>query len=192
MKHDYELSQIVLVPMDWDREKYGLGNRYDVFDGQQRLVSLCLIFSALRESFRNEEGLEETITELSNMLKPPKVRKAEIVRIDLHKRDNEILSLILNHDTSKLEMLHDLKMLTRANRRILENHKRFVSRIGELSVDERIKLLDFMVENVYMLVCIPESQAIARNLVTAQGKGMDNEPIDDFKGLLCFRYAYFS
>jgi len=187
MKHDYELSQIVLVPMDWDREKYGLGNRYDVFDGQQRLVSLCLIFSALRESFRNEEGLEETITELSNMLKPPKVRKAEIVRIELHKRDNEILSLILNDDTSKLEMLHDLKMLTRANRRILENHKRFVSRIGELSVDERIKLLDFMVENVYMLVCIPESQAIARNLVTAQGKGMDNEPIDDFKGLLCFR-----
>ena len=33
---DYELSQIVLIPMSWDREKFGLGSRYDVHDGQQR------------------------------------------------------------------------------------------------------------------------------------------------------------
>jgi len=55
--------------------------------------------------------------------------------------------------------------------------------------DDRVKFLDYMVENVYMLVCVPESATIARSLVMAQGKGKNNEPIDDFKGLVCFRYT---
>lgn len=187
VKQDYELSQIVVVPMEWDKEKYGLGNRYDVFDGQQRLVSLCLIFAALRDTFKNDDGMEDTADELTNMLKPPKVRKADILRVELHKRDNQILSLILDNDIDKLDMFTEKKLLTRANHRILDNYIRFVSRIQELGLDERVKLLDFMVENVHLLVCIPETPAIARNLVSAQGKGMDNEPIDDFKGLVCFR-----
>lgn len=189
MKHEYELSQIVLVPMEWDRDLYGLGNRYDVFDGQQRLVTLCLIFAALRESLVNDEGMEETVTELSNMLKPPKVRKADVLRITLHKRDNQILSHILMNEIWKLDEFKDTKVLTRANRSILGNYKKFCSRIQELDPTERVQLLDFMVENIYLLVCIPETPIIARNLVTAQGKGMDNEPIDDFKGLVCFRYT---
>ena len=191
MKPDYELSQIVLVPMEWDTNLFGLGSRYDVFDGQQRLVTLCLIFAALRESLANDEGMEDTVVELSNMLKPPKVRKEDVVRIELHKRDNQILSHIFNNEISELDSFKDKdkKKLTRANRRIFENYRRFTSRIQELSCDERVQLLDFMVENVYLLVCIPETPVIARNLVTAQGKGMDNEPIDDFKGLVCFRYV---
>lgn len=45
---DYELSQITLVPTEWDQQMYGIGARFDVYDGQQRLVTMCLIFSALR------------------------------------------------------------------------------------------------------------------------------------------------
>ena len=84
-------------------------------------------------------------------------------------------------------MYKDMSKLTRANRSILKNYQRFCARINELNFDERVELLDFMIENVHLLVCIPETPVIARNLVTAQGKGMDNEPIDDFKGLVCFR-----
>jgi len=44
------------------------------------------------------------------------------------------------------------------------------------------------VELFVVLVCIPETSRIARNIVMSQGrKGMDNEAIDDFKGLVCFR-----
>ena len=187
-RQDYELSQIVLVPMEWDKDLYGLGNRYDVFDGQQRLVSLCLIFAALRESFEGDDNMEETVTELSNMLIPKKVRKADVARIQLHKRDNQILSQILKNELKEFgDMYKDANKLTRANRCILKNFHKFSTRIQELSFDERVDLLDFMIENVHLLVCIPETPIIARNLVTAQGKGMDNEPIDDFKGLVCFR-----
>lgn len=190
-RQDYELSQIVLVPMEWDKDLYGLGNRYDVFDGQQRLVSLCLIFAALRESFEGDKEMEETVRELSNMLNPPKVRKADVLRIQLHKRDNQILSQILKNELKEFgDMYKDMSKLTRANRSILKNYQRFCARINELNFDERVELLDFMIENVHLLVCIPETPVIARNLVTAQGKGMDNEPIDDFKGLVCFRYVH--
>eukprot|EP00557_Chaetoceros_sp_GSL56_P001063 CAMPEP_0176505286 /NCGR_PEP_ID=MMETSP0200_2-20121128/16411_1 /TAXON_ID=947934 /ORGANISM="Chaetoceros sp., Strain GSL56" /LENGTH=612 /DNA_ID=CAMNT_0017904825 /DNA_START=359 /DNA_END=2195 /DNA_ORIENTATION=+ len=187
-KQDYELSQIVLVPMEWDRELYGLGNRYDVHDGQQRLVTLCLLFAALRESFANDEGMDDTAMELANMLNPPKVRKADVVRIELNKRDNEVLVHILKNDLKELDHLN-LKKLTKANQRIYENYKQYVARIDEMEKSEKVKFLDYLVENVYMLVCIPESATIARSLVMSQGKGKDNEPIDDFKGLVCFRYT---
>ena len=98
---DFELSQVVLVPTgDWDRATYGLGARYDVQDGQQRLVTLCLLFAAMRESFRGSEDAAcvETIEELTSMLNPPKVRKAPVVRIELRKHENEMLQKILAPD----------------------------------------------------------------------------------------------
>lgn len=188
-KQDYELSQIVLVPMEWDRDLYGLGSRYDVHDGQQRLVTLCLLFAALREAFAKDGAdMSDTADEMANMLSPPKVRKADLVRIELNKRDNEILGHILKNDVKELEHVH-VKKMTRANQRIYENYNLLVKRVAEMEKDDRVKFLDYMVENVYMLVCVPESATIARSLVMAQGKGKNNEPIDDFKGLVCFRYT---
>jgi hypothetical protein len=54
---DYELSQIVVVPTsDWDLNELGLGNRYDVYDGQQRLVTLNLLLAGLRDSRRDRQS----------------------------------------------------------------------------------------------------------------------------------------
>jgi len=184
---DYELSQIVIAPMEWDKEMYGLGNKYDVHDGQQRLVTLCLLFAALRESFAKDGDMDDTSKELADMLNPPKVRKADMVRIELNKRDNEVLSYILKNDLKKLENI-DVKKINRANKSIADNFIILSDRVGALQKDQRLKFLDYLVENVYMLVCVPESSTIARSLVMSQGKGKDNECIDDFKGLVCFRY----
>lgn len=185
-RQDYELSQIVLVPMEWDRDLYGLGQRYDVYDGQQRLVSLCILFAALRESFGKDEGMAETVIELAGMLYPPKSRKADVSRIDLNRRDNEVLQIILKNDMDKLDKINVLGM-TRANQLIFDNYHKVLSRMHEITTEERIKFLDYMVENTFMLVCIPESATIARNIIMGQSKGKDTEPIDDFKGITCFR-----
>ena len=184
---DYELSQIVLVPLDWDQRKYGLGNRYDVHDGQQRLVTLCLILASLRESFRGETGMEETVDEIQGMLFPTKVRKEDVRRIELRARDDDILSRILTASEIDLDAKKINSASTVANRHVAENYQRLLSRIAEMSKDERLHLLDYLTMHVHMLVCIPDSATIARNIVMSQGKGMDNEPIDDFKGLVSFR-----
>lgn len=183
---DYELNQIILVPAEWDQERYGLGCRYDVVDGQQRLVTLCLIFAALRECFRGEKDMEDTVTELSNMLNPPKTRKDDILRIELRESDDAVLNNILK---GELDDEKSVKEMNIANRRIFENYKHVLSILKPLSEEERVKFLDYILIHVHMLVCVPESPMIARNIVMSQGKGMDIEPIDEFKGLVCFRYT---
>lgn len=232
---DFELSQIVLVPTsDWDSSLLGLGNRYDVYDGQQRLVTLNLLLAGLRDSFQCEaddlcdvgtgvgEGaskggkravaLAATALEISSMLVPTKVRKEDVVRITLRKRDNVLLEKILMGEGGSSQGLEEtdgevaptqpfskmtqkqlselLSPLSMANTRILQNFLHMTDRLSLLTTRERLRLLDYIVERVYLLVCIPETSRIARNIVMSQGrKGMDNEPIDDFKGLVCFRYT---
>lgn len=195
---DFELSQVVLVPTgDWDRATYGLGARYDVQDGQQRLVTLCLLFAAMRESFRGSEDAAcvETIEELTSMLNPPKVRKAPVVRIELRKRENEMLQKILAPDLVDNELniptpeSEEWNELSPTNLRILSNYNTLAERVSELSVKDRLEFLDYVIEHVYLLCCVPETATIARNIVMGQGKGMNTEAIDDFKGLVCFRYT---
>jgi len=226
---DYELSQIVLVPTsDWDSNLLGLGNRYDVYDGQQRLVTLNLLLAGLRNSFQSEASsgagggkravaLAATASEISGMLMPTKVRKEDVMRITLRKRDNVLLDKILvgdgnaNSDVDGDGQIMDgiaslptksypkmtnkgksqlLSPLSPANARIFQNFVHLSNRLSMLTTRERLRLLDYIVERVYLLVCIPETSRIARNIVMSQGrKGMDNEPVDDFKGLICFRYT---
>ena len=184
--YDYELSQIILIATKtWDKERFGLGNLYDVYDGQQRLVTICFILRALQLSF--EVGSEDldTATELKNMLQPPKVRKENILRIDLTPRDQPVLEDILTSDQAINVTGYTTKTIAQSH--MVENFGCLYSRVTQLSSEQRLQLLDYMIEHVHLLVCIPESAAIARNIVMGQGKGKDNEVIDDFKGLVCFR-----
>jgi len=85
-----------------------------------------------------------------------------------------------------------LSNLSPANSRIFHNFVHLTNCLTSLTTRECLRLLDFVVERVHLLVCIPEASRIARNIVLCQqGRrmGMDNEPIDDFKGLVCFRYT---
>ncbi|KAL3934609.1 MAG: hypothetical protein SGBAC_009710 [Bacillariaceae sp.] len=193
IRQDYELSQIVLIPMEWDQDTLGLGSRYDVHDGQQRLVTLCLLFASMRERFRELDGMEDTVTELADMLKPPKTRKEDILRVEMHPRDNQILTNILSGFSTVTKLANatpqELSKLSKPNQQIVQNYNLIASRMDTLEKDELLEFLDFIIEKVYLLVCVPESAAIARNIVMGQGKGKDHEIIDDFKGLVCFRYT---
>ncbi|KAL7547251.1 hypothetical protein ACHAWF_010573 [Thalassiosira exigua] len=204
--------------------------RYDVYDGQQRLVTLNLLLASLRDAFQREAGelnsgshgggkrgvaLAATAAEIAGMLRPTKVRKEDVMRITLRRRDNVLLERILVGESArgggddegddehpdmppaktfaKLSPKGKSKLLSSlspANERIFQNFVHLSNRLDLLTTRERLQLLDYVVERVYLLVCIPETSRIARNIVMSQGrKGMDNEPVDDFKGLVCFRYT---
>ena len=194
-----------------------------------------LLLASLRDSFQLEAStssdgsgsnnntkrsvaLKATANEISSMLLPRKVRKEDVKRITLRKRDNVLLEKILVHnldddeEDNGIEQQQDdatiippintwsnlsskqkstlLTPLSNANARIFHNFLHLSQRLSLLTTRERLRLLDYIVERVYLLVCIPETSRIARNIVMSQGrKGMDNEAVDDFKGLVCFRYA---
>ena len=200
---DYELSQIVLVPTaDWDSSRLGLGNRYDVYDGQQRLVTLNLLLAGLRDSFRREadelsandkEGtgggkravaLAATAQEISGMLMPARVRKEDVARMTLRRRDNVLLEKIAIGDTdgddsggegssSSSPPVRDysgmsarqrsdlLSPLSSANARIFHNFVHLLDRLASLTTRERLRLLDYIVERVHLLVCIPETSRVS-------------------------------
>ena len=198
-----------------------------------------LLLASLRDSFQLEAStssdggsggnnnntkrsvaLKATANEISSMLLPRKVRKEDVKRITLRKRDNILLEKILVHNLDDEEEDNDndeqqdddsatiippintwsnlspkqkstlLTPLSNANARIFHNFLHLSQRLSLLTTRERLRLLDYIVERVYLLVCIPETSRIARNIVMSQGrKGMDNEAVDDFKGLVCFRYV---
>mmetsp|Transcript_23976 Transcript_23976/g.29440 ORF Transcript_23976/g.29440 Transcript_23976/m.29440 type:complete len:764 (-) Transcript_23976:95-2386(-) len=199
--NDFELGQIVLVPMEWDRDLFGLGSRYDVYDGQQRLVTLCLLFAALRQSFVQDENNAENddvVSELHRFLNPSRSRKEDVTRMKLRPRDDQMLNKILMaKDTRDILLVESTTQekdtinvrSSLANERVAENYSRLLRRLNDYSNSDRLTLLDYILEHVHLMACIPESGDIARNLVLGQGKGMNNESIDDFKGLVCFRYT---
>jgi hypothetical protein len=165
-------------------------------------------------------ALAATAHEISGMLMPTKVRKTDVLRITLRRRDNVLLERILTgggvddgvdgdarDDAPSTTMLTApdkyprmtkdeksslLSSLSPANSRIFNNFVHLSDRLSKLTTRERLRLLDYVVERVHLLVCMPETSRIARNIVLSQQgrrRGMDNEPIDDFKGLVCFRYT---
>jgi hypothetical protein len=198
---DYELQQIVLVSTDdWDKKLLGIGNRYDVHDGQQRIVTLALVFAALRDSLRSAPNQEETVKELTLKLNPSKARKGPVLRIEPRKREATMLPRILTPELTEsgdrvdlVGLIGEVAMADRKNKlsqvdqRLIANYELLLQSANALSVDDKLKIIDYLQDRVYFLVCITASSRIARNIVMGQGKGKNNEPIDDFKGLVCFR-----
>lgn len=191
----YELQQIVLTKADWDKGQFGTGALYDVHDGQQRLVTLSLIFAALRDSFKGDESMkdeekENAVEELSDMLNPTKNRKEDILRIEVRHKEGQMLRSILSSEvgsTINLPSTKERKQEHRTDQRVISNYELLLKNSFSLEGEDRLKILDYLKENVFMLVCVPEDSRMARNLVMGQGKGKNNEPIDDFKGQVCFR-----
>jgi hypothetical protein len=163
--------------------------RAQVHDGQQRLVSLCLFMAAMRDSLLLwGKDFEEDAKDVSDAIFPQKPRRKPVDRIKLREKNNEILRHILRRNSPEfiLPNLKSRKNMGESEKLILEAYEYFLQRIGELGPDKAIELLTNAMEKVYLLVCIPSSTRIARNIVMGLGKGKNLEPVDEFKGMVCF------
>jgi hypothetical protein len=79
------------------------------------------------------------------------------------------------------------KHLPPSDRLIVEAYDYFCKRIAELGPLHALEvLLENFMSKVYLLVCIPANTRIARNIVMGMGKGKNLEPVDEFKGMVCF------
>mmetsp|Transcript_59873 Transcript_59873/g.117438 ORF Transcript_59873/g.117438 Transcript_59873/m.117438 type:complete len:602 (+) Transcript_59873:129-1934(+) len=192
---EFELNSIIIMPRAWDKKEYGKGNIYDVHDGQQRLVTLSLLFAALRDYFQHliskqgsasEQQVSEQVLDLGKMLKPDKVRKGEIFRIQLREKDNHVLKNILESISPELPKLSNSR-LSSTECCIIENYEHFANACSEqLTPESANTFYDYLVENVYLLVSVPRSTRIARSLIMGQGKGKNTELVDEFKAVVCF------
>ena len=84
----YELGQIMILPMKpWDTTWYRLGQHYNIYNRQQHIVTLCLLFAALHKIISPAYG-KKTINKITNnLLYPTKVRKESSIRIESKNRN---------------------------------------------------------------------------------------------------------
>ncbi len=170
---------------------------FDVHDGQQRLVSICLIFAALRDNFLEwGEEWEEDAMEISQAIYPKKSRLEDVARIQLkERREESVMHRILSnewihdHDTDSFDNDSDhegrlfyknypkyytakeRKSMPKSELYILEAYEYLNDRVKELKPRRAIKFLDALKDDTFLLVCIPSSTRMARSIVMGLGKG---------------------
>lgn len=180
---------------------------YDVHDGQQRLVTLSLLLAAIRdELLANYPEHMDSAEEVARMIYPLKPRMDPVCRIELRETSgNKWLHSILSrtHPNGNLDLGTDVDFgetivpeerswgrlgVPRCDQQILTVYNYFRKRIRDLNEDEILGLIDHFLEDVYVMLCEASDTIIARNIVMGQGKGKNVEPVDFFKGMVCFNY----
>jgi len=201
-----ELNSITVMRKSMTEEEqrklHKTSNIYDVHDGQQRLISLSLFFAAMRDNlsqFTDCDEDKEVVKEIAGRIYPNKPRADPVCRIQVREKNGFYLQLILSKLDDKGEHINDLfvgesslppirswKNLPAWDQRILEVYRYFFKRIEELNKDEILDLHDRSTSDVYVLVYEPSDTRIARSIVMGQSKGKNIEPVDEFKGMVCF------
>mmetsp|Transcript_3999 Transcript_3999/g.8863 ORF Transcript_3999/g.8863 Transcript_3999/m.8863 type:complete len:644 (+) Transcript_3999:154-2085(+) len=181
-------------------KKIGKNSKFlDVHDGQQRLISLCLLLAAIRDNMEKWPDCSEEAIEVAGTIYPKKIRLDPVLRINVREKHAKSLRLILSKVDPNGEVVSDLlgkksplmpmkmwKNLPQCEQRVLEVYRYFLERIKDLGEEKTLDLKDRFEAQVYLLVCIPSDTKMARNIVMGQGKGKNIEPVDSFKGLVCF------
>ncbi|KAL7530022.1 LOW QUALITY PROTEIN: hypothetical protein ACHAXR_003276 [Thalassiosira sp. AJA248-18] len=122
-----------------------------------------------------------------------------VCRIAQRSKNTIALPLVLSKIDKNGNMVSDLlgkgsplmpksiwKKRPRYEQRILEVYEHFHKIIKDLGSDETLKLGDQIYDFVYIIMCFPSDTKIARNIVMGQSKGKNTEPVDIFKGMVCF------
>eukprot|EP00956_Cyclotella_meneghiniana_P005873 scaffold7699_cov21-Cyclotella_meneghiniana.AAC.1 len=202
-----------------EEEQDSIGNTsqlYDVHDGQQRIVTLCLLFAAIRDNLAAWGATEscdkdracEVAQEIVGRIypQPTSLAPRPVCRVEVRSKNaKSTLRLILSKiddgnavkdllgKESPLMPKKKWRDLPKPKRRILEVYDNYFKRVNNLGVkdtskgvQDTLKLVKKMLSFVFMIVCTPSNTKIARNIVMGQSKGKNTEPVDIFKGLVCF------
>lgn len=166
--NEYFLGSIVLI-------KAPESPKAEVVDGQQRLTTLTILLSVLRQfaSQKLQNGLEEFICEEGN---PNILGSEDRYRLTLRDKDNEFFRDFVQ----KSEGLEDLKGLDveqlkeESKKNIVLNARHFSDQLAKLAQDEIDDLTRFVINKCFLvLVWTPDFQSAFRIFSVLNDRGMD-------------------
>lgn len=170
----YFLGSLILVH-DGD-------TRYQVIDGQQRLISLSIIIAVLRE-LENDPELVRLLNEL--ILEPgDKLRGITAEpRLRLRDRDVEFFrEYVQEGDLEGLFDLRDSDIETNAQRNIAVNARQTYDEIARMSEDERRNFASYLVNNVMLVIVVTDDLAGAHRIFDVMNmRGVPLTASDVFK-----------
>lgn len=170
----YFLGSIVLIKSE-DSPKS------EVVDGQQRLTTLTILLSALREVVPAGIATEltEFLYERGSIVKGTKNR----YRLTLRERDEEFFRKYIQ-DEGGIAQLKALKtaILPDSQKHIRDNALKYLERLQELPENYRIRLVQFLVTGcLLVVVSTPDLDSAYRIFSVLNDRGMDLSHADILK-----------
>lgn len=169
----YFLGSIVLVKTHGSREA-------KVVDGQQRLTTLTILFSVVRdltEDAAKRNSREKYIKQLAN----DDEGILEALRLQLRQKDQHFFKSTIQ-DLNSTNLLPDSDGLAGSRARIVENAATIRAAMKNQSEEERSDLLRFLLQNCYLVVVeVPTEMAARRIFTVLNARGMDLSATDILK-----------
>ena len=175
----YFLGSIVLVKLPTE----ALAR---VIDGQQRLTTLTILLSVLRDLTTDFELRIERRVYVYQRASADKGLKDQY-RLLLRERDRPFfLKYVQNPDATN--NLPDVSKLEGSQKRIAENAKVLRAQLEGLPEDRRNALIAFLIQHCYLVVvAVPTAEAARRIFTVLNARGLDLTPTDILKAELLER-----
>ncbi|UXZ95116.1 DUF262 domain-containing HNH endonuclease family protein [Pseudomonas phytophila] len=157
-----------------------------VVDGQQRLTTLTLLFSVIRDL---TEGAEKKAQRESYIKQVANEDEGipEALRLQLRQKDQGFFETHIQ-TRGATNQLPSLDGLTDSKARIVENAKLIRYRLEAMDEKERDELLRFLLQNCYLvLVEVPSDTAARRIFTVLNARGLDLSATDILKADLLER-----
>jgi hypothetical protein len=157
-----------------------------VIDGQQRLTTLTILLSVLRDLTKDDERRLERRAYIFQKADPDRGTKAKY-RLLLRDKDRGFfLKYIQNPGAT--DQLPDSKILQGSEQRIAGNAHYIRRTLEALSEDRRNKLFAFIIQRCFLVVvAVPTAQTARRIFTVLNTRGMDLAPTDILKADLLDR-----
>ena len=177
----YFLGSIVLIKSPNDPQAR-------VIDGQQRLTTLTILLSVLRDLTADEETRIERRSYVFQKGSADRGTKDQY-RLLLRERDR---AFFLKHiqKPGATNSLSDPVTLRGSEQRMIENACCFRTQLEGMTEDRRNKLIQFMLQRCYLVVvAVPTAQAARRIFTVLNARGLDLTATDILKANLLDRVS---
>ncbi|UOF91553.1 DUF4357 domain-containing protein [Fodinisporobacter ferrooxydans] len=168
----YFLGSIVLVKND--------GPKAEVLDGQQRLTTLTILFSVLRDILSDDyaNDIEQMVVQKGSKI----LGTQDTYRLHLRKRDDEFLKKYIQAKGMTHKLTKDTSFKTDSQKAIMENALYFMERLNELD-EETVKTLPLVLATLCFIVVVstPNFDSAFRIFTVLNDRGLDLLPSDIFK-----------
>ena len=171
----YFLGSIVLI-------RTADGNRHDIIDGQQRLITLSMLLCVARDladDTEQKEQLDKYIAQRADIIEGT----SESMRLLIRQRDQASFEeWVQKPGGTTTAPQNPLPQHTESQRRLIENAKLLREALTVLTPDERIELLRFVVTKCYIIVAVATDRESAYRMFTVlNGRGLNLSATDILK-----------